>query len=171
MIYVLRTDGSSETYFKVGYTKREMSKRLKALQTGCPYRLELVKTMQGTHAKEMELHKQLYTSRIHGEWYKDDFNVRETLGLYDWAGYPSQPFVASEKQAQVLDFFTRQIGAHYWLFGDFLKLHSIAEVDLRTIPFSQRNFSIGLYDFEMMSEFGLFHGKPFRGKFLCIGSR
>lgn len=171
MIYILRTDGSSETFYKIGYTKREMSKRIRALQTGCPYKLELVKTMQGSQDKEKEYHAILRQSRILGEWYRDDFYVRETLGIYDWKGFPHNEFQPTENQVKVIQFIRATTGHEFWSLGEFLKKLSVTEDELRRIPFGERGFGIGLYDYDLMANIGKFHGEPFKGKLLCIGSR
>jgi hypothetical protein len=169
MIYVLRTDGLSEVFFKIGYTKRDVKKRITALQTGCPMKIELVKIMQGSQQKERELHATLKRSRTIGEWYKDDFFVRKTLDLYDWKGFPAKDYTPNKDQARVTEALKGFNGCHFWALGSFLKEFNITEEDLRTTPFGERVFNIGLLDYSVVSGIGEFHGDPFKGSLLCIG--
>jgi hypothetical protein len=171
MIYILRTDSGSETFYKIGYTKKEISKRIKSLQTGCPYKLELVRIFQGTQEKEKEIHSILKSSRFHGEWFRDDFLVRETLNIYDFKGFPFAEFEPTSDQERVINFFKEVDGWQFWPLGTFLKKLAIDEDSLRRIPYGKRGFSIALHDHELMSSFGVFHGDPFKGKLLCICSR
>lgn len=66
MIYIYRARGTN--LYKIGYTKREASDRLKEWQAGCPHTLDLVGTKKGSIADEKELHGQL---RRLGYWKSD----------------------------------------------------------------------------------------------------
>lgn len=58
-------------HFKIGITKRKLSRRLNELQTGNGLKLELVakfKTKYGTKL-ESRLHKHFDDKRIEGEWF------------------------------------------------------------------------------------------------------
>lgn len=45
-------------------------KRLAILQTGSPERLELLGYIPGGRSLEVELHRELRSQRLHGEWFK-----------------------------------------------------------------------------------------------------
>lgn len=66
MIYIYRARGTD--LYKIGYTKREASDRLKEWQAGCPHTLDLVGTKTGSITDEKELHGQL---RRLGYWKSD----------------------------------------------------------------------------------------------------
>lgn len=67
MIYFI-TDSN---YIKIGYTKNDVKKRLKQLQTSNPNRLFLLGYIDGDKKREKELHKKFFSSiaRINGEWF------------------------------------------------------------------------------------------------------
>lgn len=73
MIYFI-TNGKS---VKIGYTKNNIERRLKQLQTSCPQKLFILGWIDGDKEKEKELHIQFSNSRIrsNGEW----FNPTEDL--------------------------------------------------------------------------------------------
>ena len=56
---------------KIGYTKNDPSKRLKQLQTGCPYKLELLYVMNGCNRDTEQYYHRFFTEylNINGEWY------------------------------------------------------------------------------------------------------
>ena len=66
MIYVYRAKGTD--LYKIGYTSRKASDRVKEWQAGCPYELFLVGTIEGTLAEEKALHSRL---RRLGCWKSD----------------------------------------------------------------------------------------------------
>jgi len=71
MIYFI-TDG---TYTKIGVAD-DPDKRRSELQTGNPYKLEVVFTMEGSYELENNLHTAFDNWRMNGEW----FNIP----LYEW---------------------------------------------------------------------------------------
>ena len=66
MIYIYRARGTN--LYKIGYTSRQASDRLKEWQAGCPYKLDLVGTLDGTRSDEQNLHSRL---RRLGHWKSD----------------------------------------------------------------------------------------------------
>lgn len=70
--------GSPESgRLKIGYTKGNPGKRLRALQTGSPSKLYLMAVHPGTPELERRLHQQFSDARLHGEWFdaSDDLLV------------------------------------------------------------------------------------------------
>ena len=73
MIYLAR---GVEEYYKIGYSKSKESlgNRVKSLQTGCPVKIEVVKTIEGTLDDEKKIHESFKMFREKGEWFSfNDF--------------------------------------------------------------------------------------------------
>lgn len=167
MIYVLKTVNAGPAYYKIGYTKKEIKNRIRALQTGCPYDLELVKTMRGSPDAEKILHAQLSKSRVNREWFYDNFEVRERLKLYDWKASKWDNFQPTPKQQEIITAL-RTRNHESWYLPEFLEEFSATEDDLRLIPFRYRNFDIHFAKHESLSFVGKFNGQPFHGEALCL---
>lgn len=71
-LYVIRAGDTG--YYKVGITKRDVTLRLKQLQTGNHARLEVVRCYQvdDMEADEAMIHKRLTKHHVSGEWYELD---------------------------------------------------------------------------------------------------
>jgi uncharacterized protein YozE (UPF0346 family) len=67
-IYFIKSDETKE--IKIGYTSGEVEKRLKTLQTGHPYKLQVLATMPGSRDEEKTLHEKFASIRLSGEWFK-----------------------------------------------------------------------------------------------------
>ncbi|NUT51429.1 MAG: GIY-YIG nuclease family protein [Saccharothrix sp.] len=65
-VYAIRQVGTKRV--KIGYT-RDLPRRLKALQTSNPYKLELLWQTPGDMRLEENLHKNFAKRRIQGEWF------------------------------------------------------------------------------------------------------
>lgn len=67
MVYFI-TDSN---HIKIGYTKNDVRKRLKQLQTSNPNKLFLLGYIEGDKEIEKKLHKKFYSSiiRQNGEWF------------------------------------------------------------------------------------------------------
>jgi len=68
-VYVLKAQGKD--LFKIGYTTGNPVDRLKTLQTGCPFRLQLHRVLERPDAADLEkqLHAEFADERTHGEWF------------------------------------------------------------------------------------------------------
>ncbi|MDP2645904.1 MAG: GIY-YIG nuclease family protein [Patescibacteria group bacterium] len=66
MIYFVKAGGD---FVKIGHTTNNIKERLASIQTGCPLKLVILKTIEGNVKKEREIHKQFYKYRIRGEWF------------------------------------------------------------------------------------------------------
>ena len=67
VIYFIKS--RSMNAIKIGYTSGSAHKRLEALQTGCPDRLDLLGTMPGGMADEKATHYRFKDLHIRGEWF------------------------------------------------------------------------------------------------------
>lgn len=64
---------SSETKeIKIGYTERNVDKRIAEMQTGHPHKLELLASLSGNMEFEKSLHRKFGAMRIRGEWFMPD---------------------------------------------------------------------------------------------------
>ena len=68
-VYLIKARDLEE--YKIGFTKGDIKKRLKNLQTGCPSELVLVDCYESEYATKIEstLHFMLGNKRISGEWF------------------------------------------------------------------------------------------------------
>lgn len=68
IVYFIKQD-IPNGMIKIGYTSRNVSNRLSSLQTGSPYNLIVLKTIDGDMNTEFELHKKFSKYRLSGEWF------------------------------------------------------------------------------------------------------
>lgn len=68
-VYLLNAWGTDN--YKIGVTKRDVNKRIKQLQTGCPDEIILVKKFECENYRKVErwLHRQHGMTRVEGEWF------------------------------------------------------------------------------------------------------
>lgn len=62
---------------KIGFSL-DPQKRLKQIQTGCPYPLRLYRQIEGTYELEKQLHKKFQQYKTNGEW----FYIKDRLFEY-----------------------------------------------------------------------------------------
>lgn len=69
-LYIIRCN----EFYKIGMTSDLVEYRMKYMQIGNPYKLEIVATYQSGNIprKEKELHKLFKSKNKHGEWFKLD---------------------------------------------------------------------------------------------------
>lgn len=70
---------SDGEYVKIGHTTSSVLKRLKALQTGHPKALEIIKIIPGRFDLEQKIHSDLAEYRCEGEWFLFTQFVREYI--------------------------------------------------------------------------------------------
>jgi hypothetical protein len=58
------------THVKIGYTKGDPEKRVRSLQTGCPFPIKLLGYVFGNVHREQELHDVMRNERVFGEWFE-----------------------------------------------------------------------------------------------------
>ena len=75
-IYVI--GNLTEMLCKIGYSNNP-NKRLKEVQTGCPYRLEILATFDGNIPTEKQLHEKYKEYNINGEWFRIEGNLKIAL--------------------------------------------------------------------------------------------
>jgi hypothetical protein len=68
MVYVFKTI-SYPVFIKVGYSENSPDERIKSVQTGCPYKIEIHMIKSGNFAAENMIQAHLKEFRTHGEWF------------------------------------------------------------------------------------------------------
>lgn len=68
-VYFAYIGADAPVYVKVGFSKYDPRKRLKNLQTGCPFPIKLLGFVIGHKVQEEELHDVLRGYRVQGEWF------------------------------------------------------------------------------------------------------
>ena len=78
---------------KVGYMGNgEMWRRIKELQTGCPWDLKVIRCTPGTQANERWVHREFGASRMRGEWFQFSADLVEyalALPAASWVQLPT----------------------------------------------------------------------------------
>lgn len=70
---------SFEYYFvKIGHSKNPI-KRIKSIQTGCPFPLKIINIERGGLTEEREYHKKFAEYNTNGEWFKIRGELRKYL--------------------------------------------------------------------------------------------
>ena len=82
MIYLLNADNTN--LYKIGCSIN-LKHRIKVLQTGCPYKLKLIHSVDGSPTGEKKLHKLWNHLRKEGEWFelKTDFVLNKVCSDMD----------------------------------------------------------------------------------------
>lgn len=73
-IYLLKIDTPDKRLYKIGSTKNSIQKRINDLQTGCPYRIDLLYKHESEFGQIVErtLHNRYTHLKTHGEWFQLD---------------------------------------------------------------------------------------------------
>jgi hypothetical protein len=68
MVYLLKANN----FYKIGITKNKVSNRVRVLQTGCPFKIEIFDTFETRNDLSVEnaLHKIFRNKRTYGEWFE-----------------------------------------------------------------------------------------------------
>ncbi len=73
-VYFLRAGN----FIKIGFSTR-VQERISMMQTGCPYELILLGTMQGSLKDEKNLHKKFSLFRARAEWFRAEAELLEYI--------------------------------------------------------------------------------------------
>lgn len=88
-IYLLKIISDDKTLYKIGYTTGSVYNRIKNIQTGCPYKIEVADVYISPYSKIIEktLHNLFSYKNTHGEWFDlgsiDEFNFRKLCQQYE----------------------------------------------------------------------------------------
>jgi len=67
-------------FVKIGYSTNP-NKRLSGIQTGCPFKLEILKVYNGNLQLEKALHKKYKEYNTNGEWFRLEGKLKESLNF------------------------------------------------------------------------------------------
>lgn len=79
MIYFLQSDHDGP--IKIGYSKRDINRRLRRIQATSPYQLSLLAITYGGLDDEAKLHKRFKKLNIHHEWFNPESELLEYIAL------------------------------------------------------------------------------------------
>lgn len=70
-VYIISSEINNKKLYKIGYTKREVYKRIKEFKTGNASEFEIVDTFSSKWGTKIErnLHRYFEYSKINGEWF------------------------------------------------------------------------------------------------------
>ena len=73
-VYLIKIVNEDKTLYKIGFTKGSVYKRIRELQTGCPYEIHMVNTYSSEYATVIEttLHNIFFHKKTFGEWFQLD---------------------------------------------------------------------------------------------------
>lgn len=77
MVYFVMAVDDPGKFVKIGFTESSIESRLAVMQTGCPYRLAVVLTINGDRDLESSLHRRFRKSRHRGEWFRISDDILE----------------------------------------------------------------------------------------------
>ena len=75
MIYFIKSESG---HVKIGFSENDVNGRLKSLQCGCPFRLSVMKIIDGDRTQEGLIQKKFKKARCQGEW----FAITEELAFF-----------------------------------------------------------------------------------------
>jgi hypothetical protein len=80
MIYLVNAENTN--LYKIGYTSVGAETRLKALQTGSPHKLNIIKQTDGSISKEKYIQNWFYYKKTRGEWFEfNDVDVKNVIDM------------------------------------------------------------------------------------------
>ena len=63
---------------KIGFSKN-VFKRIKSIQTGCPFELEIFCVVYGDYVMEKKLHRKYQNLKMNGEWFKYEGELEKSI--------------------------------------------------------------------------------------------
>ncbi len=70
---------SAGNFIKIGKSTGNPKARIQTLQTGCPYKIEVLGWINGDVYLEKELHKKFSKHKAHGEWFSNHYDITDYL--------------------------------------------------------------------------------------------
>lgn len=67
---------SAGPFIKIGKATGRADTRVSQLQTGCPYKIEILGAIPGSYPLEARLHRKFRHLHAHGEWFRDEPDLR-----------------------------------------------------------------------------------------------
>ena len=88
-VYLVKIVNEDKTLYKIGFTRGSVYKRIKELQTGCPYEILMVETFDTEYGTIIErtLHNAFSHRKTYGEWFElssdEEFKFKEICEKYE----------------------------------------------------------------------------------------
>ena len=87
MIYLIKA--KDWNFYKIGYASKSIKKRVKSIQTSCPFKLKVIKKINGGFYQETILHTLFKSKQQQGEWFKlDNQYLNILLNTMDYLDTP-----------------------------------------------------------------------------------
>ena len=102
MIYLVNAENTN--LYKIGYTSVGAETRLKALQTGSPHKLNIIKQTDGSISKEKYIQNWFYYKKTRGEWFQ--FNDDDVKNVIDMMLDKKEYLTESKIKTKLLSFRT-----------------------------------------------------------------
>lgn len=89
-VYLIKIVNDDKTLYKIGFTKGSVYKRIKELQTGCPYEIIMVDTYNSEYSSIIEraLHNIFSHRKTFGEWFElgldEELKFKELCEKYEY---------------------------------------------------------------------------------------
>lgn len=99
LIYAIRTKQPNSP-IKIGWSVNP-TKRIKTLQTGNYYELEMIAVVPGSQMAEQMLHTRLRAERVRGEWFTGDKTREFVRDMHVFARYAAETFTTTGKMPVV----------------------------------------------------------------------
>lgn len=99
VLYIIRAEGTNK--YKIGVTVRAVSERVKELQTGSPYKLNVVASCSSSDIADLEqkIHALLSEHNTSGEWFEIDDQSVIAKALSELNVLVGQPIAAVEDRS------------------------------------------------------------------------
>lgn len=97
MIYFAHAEGTD--LVKIGFTAGDPAKRVGELQTGCPHKLVLLASIEGSEQDEAKWHRDFAADRLNGEWFRLSVPLLLAV-LTSLLKRPSAPAVKKQKSGK-----------------------------------------------------------------------
>ena len=81
--------GCNNGYIKIGFAS-DLKRRLSELQTGSPYKLEVIAVFPGTTEHETKIHRKLKSVRHRGEWFHPHWSITDLIKAFEAANNISE---------------------------------------------------------------------------------
>lgn len=102
MIYLVNAENTD--LYKIGYTSVGVESRLQALQTGNPYKLNIIKQSDGSVSKEKYIQDWFCFKKTRGEWFQ--LNDDDVKNVIDMMIDKKEHLTESKIQTKLLSFRT-----------------------------------------------------------------
>ena len=127
MNYLVKAEETN--LYKIGYTAGTTESRVKAMQTGCPHKLSIIKEVHGSQEREKWLHEAFSENRRQGEWFEFDEETLEKVYDMMVAKRPKHNEITTEEWRDMYERFIREKDSCDFSMDSFIYL-AILEIML-----------------------------------------